>query len=94
MLIILQQAERKNKELVHFADDLRVLEDSSKTTVEQINNEINTLDMRISKIKKQIEMPSTDIDIRNQMDDFLEVCYSFYNIILYFVYFFINSLQK
>lgn len=94
MLIILQQAERKNKELVHFADDLRVLEDSSKTTVEQINNEINTLDMRISKIKKQIEMPSTDIDIRNQMDDFLEVCYSFYNIILYFVYFFINTLQK
>lgn len=58
---------------MHFADDLRILEDASKTTVEQINNEINTLDTRISKIKKQIEMPSTDIDIRGQMDEFLQV---------------------
>lgn len=43
----------------------------SRTTVEQINNEINALDARIIKIKKQIELPSTEPDLKNQMTEFL-----------------------
>lgn len=44
-----------------------------RTTVEQINNELNAIDQRIKKIKKQIEMPKTDEDIKFQMEEFLNV---------------------
>lgn len=45
----------------------------SRTTVEQLHNEINALDVRIKKIKKQIELPSTEPEIKAQMTNFLEV---------------------
>lgn len=44
-----------------------------RTTIEQINNEITTLDKRLKTIKKQIELPSTEDDIRSQMEDFIKV---------------------
>jgi inverted formin-2 len=44
-----------------------------RISVEQLNNEINTLDKRMKKIKKQVELPSTDDDIKTQMNKFLEV---------------------
>lgn len=44
-----------------------------RTTVEQLQNEINTLDTRIKKIRKQIELPSTEKEIKAQMIDFLQV---------------------
>ncbi|XP_026500117.2 inverted formin-2 [Vanessa tameamea] len=65
------QAERKNKELIHFADDIRVLEEASKASVEQLHNEINTLAQRISNLKRDIQ--STHQDIKDQMGDFLQV---------------------
>lgn len=49
-----------------------ILFDFDRTTVEQINNEINALDARIVKIKRQIEMPSTEQDVRNQMTEFIQ----------------------
>jgi len=87
------QAEKKNKDLLIFADDMSSLENASKygpilrlffislsyqyliyrTTIEQINNEIITLDKRLKTIKKQIELPSTEDDIRSQMEDFIKV---------------------
>ena len=42
-----------------------------RTTVEQINNEIVALDNRIKKIYKQINMPTTEDDIKQQMLEFL-----------------------
>lgn len=66
------QAERKNKELIHFADDIRVLEEASKASVEQLHNEINTLSQRITTLKKDIQN-TTQHDIREQMGDFLQV---------------------
>lgn len=39
--------------------------------MEQINNEISTLDNRIKRISRQIELPTTDADIQQQMSDFL-----------------------
>jgi hypothetical protein len=43
--------------------------------VEQVNNEINALDLRIKKIKKQIESPATEDDIKAQMIKFLIVSF-------------------
>ena len=42
-----------------------------RTTSEQINSEIGTLENRIRKITKQIELPATDGDIKQQMSEFL-----------------------
>ncbi|XP_047994853.1 LOW QUALITY PROTEIN: inverted formin-2-like [Leguminivora glycinivorella] len=66
------QAERKNKELTHFADDTRVLEEAAKASVEQLHNEIKTLDNRVGVLKKDIQMTNQQ-DIREQMGDFLQV---------------------
>lgn len=68
-----QQAERKNKELMHFADDIRVLEEAAKANVEQLHNEIKSLDLRTSLLKKEIQLPTTQEDIKQQMGDFLQV---------------------
>lgn len=67
------QAERKNKDLIHFADDTRVLEEAAKASVEQLYNEIKALENRISSLKKEIHIPSTQVDIRNQMGEFLQM---------------------
>ncbi|XP_076275391.1 FH2 domain-containing protein formin 3 isoform X1 [Rhynchophorus ferrugineus] len=65
------QAEKKNKKLLSFTDNINVLEDAAKTTVEQLHNEINALDVRIKKINKQIDIPSTEPEIKGQMTEFL-----------------------
>ncbi|XP_049885556.1 inverted formin-2 [Pectinophora gossypiella] len=70
---VAMQAERKNKELIHFADDTRVLEEAAKASVEQIHNEIKTLDNRITQLKREIQLPTTQPDIKVQMGDFLQV---------------------
>ncbi|XP_044263150.1 inverted formin-2 isoform X2 [Tribolium madens] len=67
------QAEKKNSKLLTFTDNISVLEDAAKTTVEQLQNEINVLDVRIKKIKKQIELPTTEPEIKNQMTEFLQM---------------------
>jgi hypothetical protein len=41
--------------------------------VEQLHNEINALDSRIKKVRKQIDLPSTEKEIKMQMGEFLQV---------------------
>ncbi|XP_052890815.1 uncharacterized protein LOC128299021 [Anopheles moucheti] len=65
------QAEKKNASLLEFPGQLTMLENATKTTVEQISNEMNAIDTRIKKIKKQIELPKTEEDIKFQMEEFL-----------------------
>ncbi|XP_049277379.1 uncharacterized protein LOC125760875 isoform X1 [Anopheles funestus] len=65
------QAEKKNSTLLEFPGQLTMLENATKTTVEQISNEVNAIDNRIKKIKKQIELPKTEEDIKFQMEEFL-----------------------
>ncbi|CAK1546855.1 unnamed protein product [Leptosia nina] len=72
MHYVAMQAERKNKELVHFADDIRVLEEAAKASVEQLHNEINTLASRISALKRDVTSTAQQ-DIKEQMGDFLQV---------------------
>lgn len=67
------QAEKRNKSLLSFTDNVNILEDAAKNTVDQLHNEINTLEARIRKIKKQIELPNTEWDIKQQMHDFLQM---------------------
>ncbi|XP_059488775.1 inverted formin-2 isoform X2 [Neocloeon triangulifer] len=69
---VAMQAQKKNEELLRFPDQLTVLEEATKTSVEQLQNDINTLDARIQKIKKQIELPSTEVEIKDQMTEFLQ----------------------
>lgn len=45
----------------------------NRTTVEQLQNEINALDSRFKIVRKQIELPNTEQDIKNQMIEFLKV---------------------
>ncbi|XP_021704346.1 serine/arginine repetitive matrix protein 2 isoform X3 [Aedes aegypti] len=65
------QAEKKNPDLLVFPGQMSTLENATKTTVEQISNEINAIDNRIKKIKKQIELPKTEQDIKYQMEEFI-----------------------
>ncbi|XP_023158974.1 formin-J, partial [Ceratitis capitata] len=69
---VAMQAEKRNPELLTFPAQLGTLENASRTTAEQINNEINALDTRIRKIKRQIEQPTTEDEIKEQMWEFLE----------------------
>lgn len=45
----------------------------SRTTIEQLANEFNSLDTKIKKIKSQIQLSSTESDIQEQMAQFLQV---------------------
>lgn len=67
------QAEKKDKELLKMPDEMSVLEEATKTTVDQLRNEVNALDVRIKNIATQIDAPSTPVDIKNQMDEFLRM---------------------
>ncbi|CAG9793175.1 unnamed protein product [Diatraea saccharalis] len=73
MHYLAMQVERKNKELIHFADDTRVLDEAAKASVEQLYNEIKTLAQRVSLLKKETQAPNTQQDIKDQMGDFLQV---------------------
>ncbi|KAF5279555.1 hypothetical protein FQR65_LT03377 [Abscondita terminalis] len=63
--------KRNNTQLLSFTDNLGILEDAAKNTVEQLHNEISNLDVRIKKIRKLIDGPSTETELKLQMTDFL-----------------------
>lgn len=65
--------QRSKQHIHHIKDFLLMLTAFYRTTVEQLHNEINALDARIKKVKKQIELPTTEIEIKHQMIDFLQV---------------------
>ncbi|XP_018349865.1 PREDICTED: uncharacterized protein LOC108753036 isoform X3 [Trachymyrmex septentrionalis] len=67
------QAERKRKNLLSFAKNITALEAATKTTIEQLTNEFNSLDTKIIKIKSQIQFSSTENDIQEQMAQFLQM---------------------
>uniref|UniRef100_A0A1I8PVT7 FH2 domain-containing protein n=1 Tax=Stomoxys calcitrans TaxID=35570 RepID=A0A1I8PVT7_STOCA len=66
------QAEKRDASLLNFTNELSNLENASKTNLEQIGIDIKNLDTQLQKIKKQIEMPNTDEDIKDQMMEFLQ----------------------
>ncbi|CAB0042304.1 unnamed protein product [Trichogramma brassicae] len=70
---VAMQAEKKNKDLLNFTQEMSDLETATKTTIEQVTNEFNALDSRIKKICSQIQLPTTEKDIQDQMAKFLEM---------------------
>ncbi|XP_031785571.1 cell division control protein 12 isoform X2 [Nasonia vitripennis] len=70
---VAMQAERKRKDLLNFARGMNALDSATKTTVEQLTNEFNALDTRIKKIRSQIQLPTTEADIQEQMAQFLQM---------------------
>ncbi len=67
------QAEKANPELLTLPEDLSILDDASKTTLEQLGMEVNQLHNQINKIQNQMKAPNTQADVRNQMSEFLQV---------------------
>ncbi|KAG0729121.1 FH2 domain-containing protein 1 [Chionoecetes opilio] len=70
---VVQQAERKDAELLKFPDEMSCLEEATRTTMEQLKGEMNQLDARIAKISKQLQASSTSPEIVKQMGNFLQV---------------------
>ncbi|XP_045619895.1 uncharacterized protein [Procambarus clarkii] len=70
---VVQQAERRDPELLKFPDEMPCLEEATKTTMDQLMSEMKQLDARISKLSTQLHSPSTPRDITLQMGDFLQV---------------------
>ncbi|KAL5291519.1 FHDC1 family protein [Megaselia abdita] len=78
---VAMQAEKRNPSLLTFPSEMAALDNATKTTCEQLNNEIKNLDARIKKIKQQVDLPTTNRDIKNQMLEFLQAAESEVNIL-------------
>jgi len=65
------QVQQFQPELLTIVDDLAVLEDASRTSIEVLNGDINKLDAQVRKISKQLENSNTEPDVVAQMDEFL-----------------------
>jgi hypothetical protein len=70
---VASQAEKANPDLLTLPEDLAVLEDASKTSLDQLRIEVTQLDNQINKIQNQMKAPNTQADVREQMREFLEV---------------------
>ena len=69
---VASQAEKSNPELLTLPEDLAVLDDASKTSMDQLSIEVTQLDNQIKKIQNQMNAPNTQKDVKNQMSEFLQ----------------------
>ena len=69
---VASQAEKANPDLLTLPDDLSILEEASKTSVEQLRIEVTQLDNQIKKIQNQMNAPNTQSDVKNQTSEFLQ----------------------
>ncbi|XP_065578323.1 FH2 domain-containing protein 1-like isoform X2 [Artemia franciscana] len=67
------QAEKKDKALLEVADNLPALEEATKATTDQLKNDVAALDLKVTRITKQLESQPTGSDIKEQMDEFLKL---------------------
>merc|ERR1719412_3382460 len=68
---IVGQIEATQPDLLTLTEDLGCLEDASKTSIEQLKNEISKLDGQISRLTSQMTQPNTEPDVKSQMEEFL-----------------------
>merc|ERR1719232_997045 len=68
---VAQQVEQTQPELLTIVDDLAVLEEASRTSIEALNGDINKLDGQIRKISSQMKSSNTEPDVASQMGEFL-----------------------
>ncbi|XP_040568629.1 uncharacterized protein form3 isoform X3 [Lepeophtheirus salmonis] len=68
---VASQAESSHPELLYLPNELSILEEASKSSIEEINADINKLHNQIKKIQNQMKSPNTKDDIKEQMKEFL-----------------------
>ena len=67
------QAEDAHPELLTLPDDLAVLEEAARTSLEVLKADIAKLDGQVTKIQTQLKNPNTKADVKKQMEEFLPV---------------------
>ena len=67
------QAEGANPELLTLPDDLAVLDEAARTSLEVLKADIAKLDGQVTKIQTQLKNPNTKADVKKQMEEFLPV---------------------
>ncbi|GAB6031759.1 FH2 [Chamberlinius hualienensis] len=68
---VVQMAEKKDKKLLEFPDDLKYLDDVSKISIDQLKTDIIcAMEQRISRLLAQVQ--HAELDIQQQMMAFLE----------------------
>merc|ERR1719510_873212 len=68
---VAQQAEQTQPELLSVVEDLAVLEEASKTSIEVLTGDMNKLDSQVKKITNQMKNTNTESDVVSQMEEFL-----------------------
>lgn len=68
---VAQQAEQTQPELLSVVEDLAVLEEASKNSIEVLNGDMNKLDSQVKKITNQMKNTNTESDVVSQMEEFL-----------------------
>ena len=67
------QAEEAHPELLGLPDDLAVLEEAARTSLEVLKADVGKLDGQVTKIQAQLKNPNTKADVKKQMEEFLPV---------------------
>ncbi|XP_076352422.1 uncharacterized protein LOC143247809 [Tachypleus tridentatus] len=65
------EAEKKNPDLLKFSDKMPTLEEAMKLSIDNLKTEVNILRDKVTKVSKQVM--NADVQIREQMEDFLKV---------------------
>ncbi|KAI8123546.1 FH2 domain-containing protein 1 [Lucilia cuprina] len=68
---IVMELENYNAELLDFTSELSFLQNVYKMNIEEIENDFKNLENALDIIRKQIELPTTQEDIKQQMWEFL-----------------------
>merc|ERR550534_2539536 len=71
---VAQQIEATQPDLLTVVDDLAVLEEASKNSIESLSGDMNKLDGQIKKITNQMTNKNTEKDVVAQMEEFLHLC--------------------
>ena len=70
---IVGQIEATQPDLLSVVDDLAILEEASKTTIDTLNGDINKLVTQITKISREVAQASTEPEVQEQLAEFLPV---------------------
>jgi len=65
------QVEASQPELLSVVEDLEILGEASKTTIDTLNSDIAKLAGQITKVSTQVNAPNTESEVKDQLSEFL-----------------------
>jgi len=65
------QVEATQPELLSVVEDLEILGEASKTTIDTLNSDIAKLAGQITKVSSQVNAPNTESEVKDQLSEFL-----------------------